>query len=126
MIFVIVLSYISFTMLRNAPSICSKFRAFCMKEYWIFSTGFSASVETDIHVIFCSTFYLWVLLHYLFIYMCWTIITSLEWTNLIMVYNLCVVEFNWQVSYRDFFVSVIFLLFVMTIFNFGIKVILAS
>jgi hypothetical protein len=39
------LSYIAFVMLRCEPFILSFFRDFIIKEYWILSKTFSASIE---------------------------------------------------------------------------------
>jgi hypothetical protein len=42
------LSYIAFIILRNIHSIPSFFRAFILKECWILSKAFSASIESII------------------------------------------------------------------------------
>jgi hypothetical protein len=70
------LSYITCTMLRNILSISSFFRTFIMKGCWILSKAFSESIERILGVL--SLLRLYAAL-YLQIYVCWTILASLEW-----------------------------------------------
>jgi hypothetical protein len=72
------LLYIAFITLRNIPSIPSFFRAFIMKGCWILSKAFSASRGS---CSFCPCFCLYPVLC-LWIYVCWTILASLEWNQL--------------------------------------------
>jgi hypothetical protein len=77
MMLVLSLSYVAFIMLRNIPSIPSFFRAFIINRCWILSKVFFCVYWED-HVVFCLCFCLYATLH-LWIYVCWTILASLEW-----------------------------------------------
>jgi hypothetical protein len=94
------LSYIAFIVWRNIPSIPSYFRAFIMKGCRILSKAFSAFIEMI--MCFCSCFYLHAVLH-VWIYVCWTILASLEWNQLdhgvwsfSCVVEFCLPQFCWE------------------------------
>jgi hypothetical protein len=67
------LSYISFIMLMNFPSIPSFFRAFISAEFWhsLFLHLLRGSCGFCPCICLCTVLYLW-------IYECWTILASLE------------------------------------------------
>jgi hypothetical protein len=101
MMLAIGLSYIVFLVLRNIPSIPSFFSAFIMKGCWIL-------LKTFLHLLrgscsFCPCFCLCAVLH-LWIYICWHILTSLEWNWLGQgVWSFwCVVGFCLPVFCREY------------------------
>jgi hypothetical protein len=70
------LSYIAFIMLRNIPSTPS-FQSFCRETVMDFVRGFFCIYWED-RVVFFPCFCLYAVLC-LWIYVCWTILPSLEW-----------------------------------------------
>jgi hypothetical protein len=104
MMLAIGLSHVAFIILRYVPSIHSFFRTFIMKGCWILSRA-HICFYWDIHVVFVLVWRMKPLL----ICIGWTILASLEWDLLIMVYDLFNVLLDLACSYfiEDFYIYVI-------------------